>query len=149
MSDGTVVDASVAFKWVLAEAHAAQAQALFEDTVAARQPLFIPPHLTSEVVNGLYRRIRRTGETALTDAEATDAVDQFLVLPLRPISPPGLYAEAFLFTKTHQPPSVYDSLYVTLARLLDTDLWTANERLLSAVRGIAPWVRLIGNYASA
>jgi predicted nucleic acid-binding protein len=148
MTEGIVVDASVTIKWVVAEEHAAEAQALFEETVAAHYPLFVPPHLVSEVVNGLYRRVRRGGPTALTEDEATAAVERFLTFPLQPEIPPTLYQEAFSFAKTHQLPSVYDSLYVTLARLLDTELWTADQRLLNTVGTLAPWVRWIGDYAS-
>jgi len=146
MSEGVVVDASVVIKWVVPEEYAVQAQALYEVTVTAHQPLYVPPHLSGEVLNGLYRRIRRGTATALTEDEATAAAEQFLLFPLQPESPSGLYHEAFAFAKTHQLPSVYDSLYVTLARLLDTELWTADRRLLNAVGSLTPWVRWIGDY---
>lgn len=100
MTEGIVVDASVTIKWVVAEVYAVEAQALYEDTVAAHHPLFVPPHLVSEVVNGLYRRMRRSGPTALTEDEVTAAVERLLTFPLQPETPPTLYEEAFTFAKT-------------------------------------------------
>lgn len=149
MSDGAVVDASVAIKWVVNEPYSAQARALREDTAARREPLLAPPHFTGEVMNGLYRRIYRANETALTEAQASRAVNAFLELPIDILTPADLHARAFDFARAHRLASVYDSLYVTLAQLVGVDLWTADERLLNSVRGIAPAVRWIGDYVAS
>ena len=54
-----VVDASVAVKWVLPEAHTDCAQALMAASIQARQRLVGTPHLAIEVVNAIYQRRRR------------------------------------------------------------------------------------------
>ena len=146
MTSGAVVDASVALKWVVVEPHAAEALALYRDTVTAHAPLLAPPHLLSEVSNALYRRMLRGDRLALSETEATTALTDFLALPLQILAPDSLYARAFTFAKTHRLPSLYDSLYVTLAQMLAVDLWTADQRLLAATRTAAPWVRWIGDY---
>jgi len=131
-----VVDASVAIKWVPEEPFTDQASALFDDALARHQLPQAPPHLPGEVVNAIYRRTRRTSVTAIPPDEARLAVSHFLRLPIAVVAPQRLA-------------SIYDGLYVALAKIVGADLWTADERLLNAVRTFAPWVRWIGEYRSA
>jgi predicted nucleic acid-binding protein len=69
-----------------------------------------------------------------------------LATPIQLLSPPGLYERAFTLAQTLPLPTVYDSLYVMSAQLLDVELWTADERLCRALGTTAPWVRFIGDY---
>ena len=43
-------------------------------------------------------------------------------------------------------PSLYDSLYVVLAEVVNTELWTADQTLVRALGDSARWVRSIGDY---
>lgn len=142
----SVVDASVAVKWVVLEELSALARALYGDTVAAHRLLVSPPHLASEVTNALFRRSLRTGPLAISAEEARDAVSHFLILRLEVVTLSTLYEEALDFASAHGLSSIYDSLYVVLAHYLGTVLWSADERLLSTTRVTAPWVRWIGDY---
>jgi predicted nucleic acid-binding protein len=147
MNQPLVVDASVALKRVLAEEFTEQSRSLFAQSLQDRHPLVAPPLLPSEVGNALYQRLRTTlPSRKLTEAEADRALAAFLLLPITLLVPEDLYARAFTFAKTHRLPSLYDSVYVVLAQLLNTELWTADQRLLSAVATSAPWVRFIGDY---
>ena len=143
-----VVDASVAVKWVIDEPFYTQARALRRDAAVNGERLIVPPHFTGEVLNGIYRRLYRAGAFAITEQRATAAVRDFLAFRVEIITPPDLYERAYDFARAHRLPTIYDSLYVTLAQLGGVELWTADERLLNAVRSIAPAVRWIGDYAS-
>lgn len=142
----SVVDASVAVKWVVAEDLSALAQTLYDDTIALEHMLAVPPHLVSEVTNALYRRALRTGPLAISADEARTAVRCFLALRVQVVTRTSLYDEAFAFAHAHSLGTIYDSLYVVLAQHLGTVLWTADQRLLTATRVAAPWVRWIGDY---
>lgn len=143
-----VVDASIAVKWVVpAENLARQARALLDGAAAAGDTLVGPPHLPGEVTNALYQRTR-TRETIrqlATDVARAALVD-FMALPLQIVGSPGLYEDAYSFARAQNLPGIYDSIYVVLARELGTELWTADQRLLSAVGRSAPWVRSIAHY---
>ncbi|MBI2908029.1 MAG: type II toxin-antitoxin system VapC family toxin [Chloroflexi bacterium] len=142
-----VVDASVAVKWVLAEEFTDRAQSLLKASLEARQPILGPPHLLVEVANALYRRGREGKQgSGITEAESKEALTQFLEYPVQLLSPRGLYQEAFEFARSHRLSSIYDSLYVVLARMEDVELWTDDRILLKAVEAWAPWVRWIGEY---
>lgn len=117
MTDAILVDANVAVKWVLEEELSDRATALLADAIAARRRIVCPPHMPSEVVNAIYRRARR-GD--LTDAEVDEAVRTFEAFDLTSHGPPELYGRALAAARAHRLPTIYDSLYVALAALLDT-----------------------------
>lgn len=148
MTDVVVADASVALKWVLtAEEWSPQAQALLETALRARQWVVAPPHLFSEVTNALHQRVRsRLAPYRISPEEAGLALTQFLAFPIEVISSPALYQESSRFAQTNNLPSLYDTLYVVLAQLLDAELWTADRRLVNTLSDVAPWVRYIGDY---
>jgi predicted nucleic acid-binding protein len=96
-----------------------------------------------EAANTVLQRFRR-GD--LTADEAETAVHDILDLAIVVTLPPGLIEEGFRFARDHELPTVYDSYYVVLARVLNAELWTDDRRLLRAIRNTAPWVRWIGEY---
>lgn len=148
MNHAVVVDASLTVSRLLLERFTDQARAFFHHNLQAHRPILAPPHFPSEVANAIYQRMRGRREPRyhITEAEAEQALQTFLVLPIQPISPDGLYQQAFTLAKTQATTTIYDSLYVTLARILTAELWTADERLYNAVRPDASWVRFIGDY---
>jgi len=140
-----VVDASVALKWLLAEELSDKAEALLADSLQAGTVIVGPPHLTGEVANALYRRIHRS-QNNITQDEAEAALAQFLAIPIQVVSSDDLYTQAFAFALAHGLSSLYDSLYVVLARQLGAELWTDDRRLLNTLAQTAPWVRSIADY---
>jgi predicted nucleic acid-binding protein len=147
MTQPLVVDASVALKWVLFEEFTDQARALYEAALTAHRPFLVPPHFFSEVTSSLYQRTR-TREPArhLTEAEAHEALVRFSRFRVQPAAPERLYEQAFGFAREHQLASLYDSIYVVLAQMIDITLWTADQRLFNTASPVAPWVRWIGDY---
>jgi predicted nucleic acid-binding protein len=138
-----ILDASVAAKLVLVEEFSDQADRLFADSRRAGLIVAGPPLLTGEVSNTLLQRVRRR---ELTGNDALDLVHQFMALRIHSLSPPGLIEQGFAFARDHGLPTIYDSFYVVLARMLDAELWTDDRRPLRAVGGVASWVRWIGRY---
>lgn len=139
-ADAVGVDASVAVKWVItAEEHSEQAQALLEDSVAASRPMIAPPHFAGEVANAIYQRLRSTDPNKHIGSDhAEAALSAFAALPVAVIARDDLLSRAFGFAAHHDLPSIYDSLYVTLAQQLGVELWIADRRLLAAVADAAP-----------
>src|SRR5688572_11330051 len=94
---GVVLDASVALKLVLAEAHRERAQALVQRCLEERVPVVGPPLLHGEVTNALHQRVRRG---TLSPDEARDALTAFLGFPIQQLQPAGLYEQALAFAQT-------------------------------------------------
>lgn len=147
MNHALVIDSSVAVKLLLEEEFSDQAQALHEASLQAGRILFAPPHFSGEVCNALYQRLRTSvASRNITEREAEHALSTFLRLPIRAVSSSELYQRAFVFAKNNHLPSMYDSLYVVAAQMVDAELWTADRRLFNALGPAAPWVRWIGDY---
>lgn len=142
-----VIDASAAVKFVLVEEWSANVKAIFTVSKTERRTIAGPPHIVSESMNAIYQR-RRTNrpELRLSEDEVDTALATFLLLPIQPLDPPGLYPLAFAIARRHNLPSTYDALYVALAELLGAELWTADRRLYDSVGAVAPWVRWIGDF---
>ena len=152
MNEFVVVDASVALKWILApaeESHVPQARALLEDTLKSRGHFLVPPHFFAEVVNVLYHRIRTNRpELRLTPAEAAEALATLQKLPVEAITPPDLYERALALALQHVLPGAYDALYLAVAELAESVLWTDDRRLLDALSGALTYARWIHDYPS-
>ena len=145
MNRAMVVDASVAVKWVLAEELTDQARSLLRASV--RLPFIAPPHLNSEVTNALYQRVRATDPAKhISETEASGALERFLGFRIELRTETALYQQALVFARAHHLPTICDSLYVVLAQMTNTELWTSDQRLLRAVSTVAPWVRWIGDF---
>ena len=123
-----VVDASVAAKWAVEEAHSAAAVRLLDcDEIHA------PEHWLAEAVNVLWCKVLKG------DLDAKDANERTIELTRSPvIGTPiaGLLASAFAIAVEHSV-TIYDSLYVALAKERAFPLVTADEKLVRRFRGTA------------
>lgn len=116
-----VVDASVAAKWVIEEAHTPKAVLLLK-----YQTLHAPAHWRAEAVNVLWAKVFR-GD--LTAADAADRMETLMRAPVVDTAIAGLVHRAFAISVAHSI-TIYDSLYVALAEHRDIPMVTADQRLL-------------------
>ena len=133
-----VVDASVAFKWVVREHDGALALAL-----AGRGEALIAPELVLiEVANAVWKGVQRglVAPEQLTIAveRLPDWLDQ--LHPTRPLLPRGAAIAREL------PHPIYGCLYLALAEGAAATLVTADRRLLARTAG-KPWASLVQDLA--
>lgn len=143
------IDASVAAKWVFEEEHYQEARALFRDSLTASERIIAPPLLPIEVTNIVRQRMRRVkppARTPLSIAEAREALEHFLALPVELDLPYGLHQTALGLADAHGLPAAYDAHYIALAQMLGCEFWTADRNLATAVQDKLPFVRWIGDY---
>ncbi len=133
----SVVDASIAVKWLLPEIHSAAAHRI----LGGRNELFAPDLIWAEAGNVLWKRVR-IGAVSTDNAQA-------LLRDLRrfPITtlPLSSLVESALEIAVSFGRTVYDSLYLALALTRQCQLVTADRRLYNSLsRGpLAPsllWV---------
>ena len=120
-----VIDATVAF------------DASFDPIVFERiQPekLVGPPLLWSETTSALRQAVFRG---AISEAEASAALDRFLTTPIERRAPRRLYEQAWLLAAELGWAKTYDAEYVALARLLACPLLTKDGRLMRRTRHLA------------
>ncbi|MBI2330321.1 type II toxin-antitoxin system VapC family toxin [Candidatus Daviesbacteria bacterium] len=144
------IDASLAAKWVFAEELQQQAEALYQQTIAAGERIVAPPLLPIEVTNIVRQRMRRAkppGEPLLSLVEAKQHLDRFLAFLVELQLPPGLHQRALELAHAHGLAAAYDAHYIALAQMLGCEFWTADRNLMRAVQEKLPFVKWIGDYA--
>jgi predicted nucleic acid-binding protein len=121
-----VIDASVAAKWVVEEAHSAQAALAlnFESRHA-------PAHWLAEAANVLWAKVFR-GNLAAADAEERVAV--LLRAPVIAAPLEGLVPRAFAIGVARGV-TIYDALYVALAEKYDIPMVSADAKLIRRLSG--------------
>jgi predicted nucleic acid-binding protein len=123
---GIIVDASVAVKWVMAEAHAEAALRLLESGTG----LAAPAHWLSEAVNALWAACRR-GD--LVEQEAHERAATLAEAPIA-VVPLDRLVSAAMTIALRLGITVYDSLYLALAEQQGATLVTDDRLLLAAAR---------------
>jgi len=137
-----VVDACVAAKWLLPAASEAlldQANRLIERHVRRELLLLAPDLIEAEIGNILWKAVRRN---RVRRADATNSLRRFTELGIQTI-PTFDLLDRSLQIAIDCDRSFYDSLYVALALATETELITADERLVNALGSRFP-VRWLG-----
>lgn len=137
-----VLDASVAMKWLLPadlEPLHAEAMELLRSFERVEIAFFIPDFFWIEISSALWKRTRAS---AVTKSTAQSLYRDMRAKGLKTILSTPLVPAAFEIAATYER-SVYDSLYIALAREMETFLITADEKLAKAVAAHLP-VRWLG-----
>ena len=137
-----VVDANVAAKWLLpaaGEGLIEQANHLVALHVRRELLLLAPDLIGAEIGNVLRKAARRK---RISQAEAANSLRRFADLAIQVVPASGLLVQALQIAVTFDR-TFYDSLYVALALAAETELITADERLVNALGSRFP-VRWLG-----
>ena len=137
-----VVDASVAAKWLLpaaGEGLIGQANDMVARHVRRELLLLAPDLIGAEIGNVLWKAVRRQ---RISRIEAENSLRRFIDLAIHLMPTAELLPQA-LQVAVKCDRSFYDSLYVALAIATDTELITADERLVNALGSRFP-VRWLG-----
>lgn len=145
MSDVVVVDASLAFKWLVQETDTAKALMLLDAWDRQGVRVAAPHLLPFEVTNALHRRVV-PGE--LTIEGAADRIGRLLASRLELHETPDLHGKALDLASALKQGAAYDAHYLALAETLGCELWTADERFFRAARAVSSDVRWIGEYVA-
>ena len=145
MSGFVVVDASLAFKWLVSEDNSDKARAISRswanEGIQAAAPYLMPV----EVTNVLHRRVAR-GELSVEDA--LRLLEHLLASGIELRDEPGLHSRALELAGQLRQGAVYDAHYLALADILGCDYWTADERFYRATVLVSQNVRWIGEFAA-
>lgn len=145
MNDHVVVDASLAFKWLVKEVHTDEANNLGRLWNSQGIRVAAPHLMPVELTNALHQRVVR-GE--LTVEAATQRLASLLSSGLELHQPPPIYGRALALARQLRQGATYDAHYLALAEMLGCDLWTADERFYRAVSPVVGRVRWVGEPAA-
>ena len=138
-----VVDVSVVVKWLVVEPETEKAEALLELCRLGKYDPLAPELLVAEVGAVLCKRVR---QGTMNAGQAEFQFDRFK--RIRPLLKPilDLTGQALKLAMEHQH-SIYDCLYVALAREAQCDLVTADEKLVHAFSPRHPNVKLLRTWS--
>ena len=136
-----MVDASLAFKWLVKEIYTAEANDLGRLWNGQGMRIAAPYLMPVEVTNALHQRVVR-GD--LTLEAATQRMESLLSSGLELHQPPDLHGRALELASQLDQGAAYDAHYLALAESLNCELWTADEKFFRAAGTTVDNVRWIG-----
>ena len=138
-----VVDASIAVNFLLTQAYSVEAEQCLERWESVREMLYALGHWYAEVVSALQFAVY---QRKLNSQDAQTLVDVLPELGVQVVQPPADLLKASLrWAERLGQNKAYDAQYVALAEQLKAELWSADQRLIHALKeqGI-PWAHWIG-----
>lgn len=135
------VDASLVVKLVVEEPHSPEVRTLWRTWQHAGYEIAAPPLLRYEVTSVLHKHVTQGLRTA---GESQQALEHALAFDIQYLEPGDFHRQAFNVADRLGRPAAYDAHYLALAEHLGCEFWTADERLVNAVREIATWVKWVG-----
>ena len=145
MNGIVIVDASLAFKWLVREEHSDEARAISRSWANEGIRTAAPYLMPVEVANALHRRVVR-GELAADDAARL--LDTLLASGIELRDAPNLHVRALKLANELSQGAVYDSHYLALAETLDCELWTADEKFFRVASRVTDNVRWVGGFVA-
>ncbi len=138
-----VVDAGIALVVVLPHPYREHGKRFWQRWVATPRPLLAPHLWVAEVTSGLRRAV---WESILTPAEAEQALEHLLRLPITFVPDAHLASGALVWAGQLQQKRAYDAFYVALAEARGAEFWSADNRLVRALRQQGhTWAHWIGD----
>jgi len=108
-----------------------------------RVTLFAPTLTEYEITNVVRRRV---ADRLLTTAEAIETLQSLFTIRVRYFTPTlDLHQRALVWAERIRQPKAYDAQYLALADYLQSEMWTADKRLVGGGRqaGI-DWIHWVG-----
>ena len=144
MNGIVVVDASLAFKWLVREENSDRAQAISRSWADDGIQISVPHLMPVEVSNVLHRRVL-LGE--LTEEDALRLLEHLLASGIELREDPNLHGRAMQIAGQLRQGAVYDAHYLALADILGCEYWTTDERFYRAAVPISQRMHWIGEFA--
>jgi predicted nucleic acid-binding protein len=114
---------------------------LWEEWHEAGRSAVAPTLLYYEVSNAIHRYVVH-GE--LLPEEGAEVLEAALGLNITLYGDVSLHRRASRMANRLALPATYDAHYLALAETLNAEFWTADHRLVSAVKPVLPWVHGVG-----
>jgi predicted nucleic acid-binding protein len=139
--DYSVVDSSVAIKWLVTEPYSTEARRVLDEYQSGALTLLAPDLIYAEVGNIVWKKHRFQG---LAAADAQLIIDAFRALTFTITPTSALLDDAYRLAVTHHR-TVYDAMYLALSAREQCRLVTADEKLVNALGPSFPRIVWIGD----
>ncbi|MBM2825419.1 MAG: putative nucleic acid-binding protein, contains domain [Dehalococcoidales bacterium] len=140
-SNSVCIDSSLALAWLLVAQQNDNADAIRQEWSEKSVELLGPPMFHAEVTSVLRQQVffKR-----ILPEEGEELFSVYLEIPIRIIDGQQIYRKAWELAKKFNLPVCYDMQYLAVAELADCELWTADKKLASSLKGKAKRIRWVG-----
>ena len=145
VNEFVVVDASLAFKWLVEEEDSDDAESLLQSWERRGIAPIAPPFMPFEVVNALHRRVARA---ELTIESAVFLIGTRLIPLMQLHRSPEIHRRALELASELGQGAVYDSHYLALAEILDCEMWTADERFYRSASPVSARLHMLSEFVA-
>jgi predicted nucleic acid-binding protein len=143
MAQKIVIDANLCVALIVPLAYSAAAARKWRSWESARVSLYAPTLWEYEIVSAL----RKAMVAGMINPDKTEsALQRLFILGVEVVSPDvELHRSALQWSERIMQPVAYDAQYLALAESLQADLWTADKRLIDALKDHhLTWLHWIG-----
>ena len=140
MNSKICIDASFILKLVLPEDDSEKVHTIWAEWVTKRKNVYAPYLLiyeTQSVIRNKVYRKELTLEEGITASEILK--EQEIIFFYSPMT----VKIAWDFAYNYNRPTLYDSFYLAVAKEIESELWTADKKLVNSLNDEIPWVKSI------
>ena len=138
MNSKICIDASFILKLVLPEDNSEKVHTIWTEWVTKRKNVHAPYLLiyeTQSVIRNKVYRKELTLEEGITASEILK--EQEIIFFYSPMT----VKIARDFANNYNRPTLYDSFYLAVAKEIESELWTADRKLINSLNNEIPWVK--------
>ncbi len=140
MNSKVCIDASFFLKLVLPEDYSEKVHSIWAEWIAKRKSIHAPYLLIYETHSVIRNKIYRKELTLEEGITASDVLgEQDIIFYYSPMSA----KVALDFAKRYNRPTLYDSFYMAVAKEIESELWTADRKLVNSLNNEISWVKSV------
>ncbi len=140
MNTKVCIDASFVLKLVLPEDYSDRVHSIWTGWIKEGKSIFAPYLLIYETRSVVRNKVYREELTLKEGIAASEVLrEQEIVFYHSPMTE----RVAWDFAKKYNRPTLYDSLYLAVAKEIESELWTADKNLVNSLDNEITWVKSI------
>ena len=140
MDSKVCIDASFFLKLVLPEDHSEKVHIIWTEWVNKGKNTYAPYLLIYEIHSVIRNKVYRKELTLKEGITASDVLgEQDIIFYYSSMS----VKVALDFAERYNRPTLYDSFYMAVAKEIESELWTADKKLVNSLNDEIPWVKSV------
>ncbi len=127
-------------KLVLPEDYSEKVHSIWAEWISKRKSIHAPYLLIYETHSVIRNKVYRKELTLEEGITASDVLgEQDIIFYYSPMS----VKAALDFAKRYNRPTLYDSFYMAVAKEIESELWTADRKLVNSLNDEIVWVKSV------